>query len=165
MIPLATTADVSTRLGREVTTAESARVDPGLLEEATVKVLAHLGVSEDFYDERTVPATVTIVTSRMIARVLEQAAAGALASADQVTQSAGIFSQTATFTSGSNSGGPWLTKADRADLDRVRGADKAFAVDTAPSATTIHDLACSYYFGGACSCGADIAGQPIFGTE
>jgi hypothetical protein len=163
--PLATAADVETRLGRSLTEGETARVDPGLLEEASIKVLSHLKVSEDYYDEITIPATVVIVTSRMVARVIEQAANIIVTGADQITQSAGIFAQTATFTPGSTSGSPWLTKQDRADLDNVLGANKSFAIDTAPGACTAHDMACSIYFGGACSCGADIAGCAIYGVE
>ena len=165
MVPLATDADVVARLGRELTASESNRT-PGLLDEAAVKVLAHLRVSEDYYDTLTVPVTVTVVTSRMVARVLEQSAAGAITGADRVTQSAGIFSQTAQFGSGANSGGPWLTKQDRADLDNVLGDNKSFAINTAPAASSTHAVGCALYFGAAyCSCGADIAGVPIYGGE
>jgi len=39
---------------------------------------------------------------------------------------------------------------------------KAYSVDTVPS-VTCHSPICSVYFGGgSCSCGADIAGQPIY---
>lgn len=43
------------------------------------------------------------------------------------------------------------------------GADsaKAFSVDTV-GCGTIHSPICSIYFGGSCSCGAVIAGQPIY---
>lgn len=42
---------------------------------------------------------------------------------------------------------------------------EAFSLDTAPSRwSVLHDDACSLMFGATyCSCGADIAGEPIFG--
>lgn len=48
------------------------------------------------------------------------------------------------------------------DLCRDAGASDAFAIDTAPSCTN-HLPWCSLMFGGTyCSCGADIAGVPIY---
>jgi hypothetical protein len=42
--------------------------------------------------------------------------------------------------------------------------DKAYSYDTLPT-STYHDKACSLNFGaGYCSCGADIAGRPIYGV-
>jgi hypothetical protein len=41
---------------------------------------------------------------------------------------------------------------------------KAFSVDTAPSLGS-HSPICSVYFGAACSCGYDIAGEPIYEVE
>ena len=42
------------------------------------------------------------------------------------------------------------------------GNDPAYAIDTVP-AGVIHSPICSIYFGGsACSCGADLAGQPLY---
>lgn len=39
----------------------------------------------------------------------------------------------------------------------------AFAVDTAPGCGSIHSLVCALNFGALyCSCGADIAGQPLY---
>lgn len=44
------------------------------------------------------------------------------------------------------------------------GAGKAFSVDTAPGTTSIHAPTCSLAFGALyCSCGADIAGVPLWG--
>ena len=41
----------------------------------------------------------------------------------------------------------------------------AFAIDMVPGVGSIHDLACSLRFGAHfCSCGADIAGKPIYGV-
>lgn len=45
------------------------------------------------------------------------------------------------------------------------GKSGAFTLDLAPGASTIHSLTCSLHFGAAyCSCGAVIAGYPIYGT-
>lgn len=42
---------------------------------------------------------------------------------------------------------------------------ESFSLDTAPgSPLAVHDIACSLRFGASyCSCGADIAGEPIYG--
>jgi len=129
MIPLATSADVVTRLGRALTTAEATKAT-GLLDEASVKVLAHLGKPETYYDALTIPATVVIVTSRMVARVLEQGVAGVVPGTQQSGTTTGPFGSQTTFVAGSSNGSPWLTRSDRADLDNVLGANKVFAVDT-----------------------------------
>lgn len=138
MTPLATSADVETRLGRTVTTAEQLRV-PGLLEEASVKVLAHLGKGEAYYDALAIPATVTIVTSRIVARVIEQTTAGLIPGSVQTGVTTGPFSNQTTFAPGSSNGSPWLTRSDRADLDNAIGANKVLAVDTL--ATSYYDVA------------------------
>lgn len=45
------------------------------------------------------------------------------------------------------------------------GKTGAFSIDLAPVATTVHAETCAIYFGANyCSCGAVIAGYPIFGT-
>lgn len=50
------------------------------------------------------------------------------------------------------------------DICSDGGEVKAFSVDTAPSITAAHADWCSLNFGATyCSCGADIAGVPIFG--
>lgn len=46
------------------------------------------------------------------------------------------------------------------------GAGKAFSIDTAPGTTSVHSESCSLVFGAAyCSCGADIAGFPLFDPD
>lgn len=51
-------------------------------------------------------------------------------------------------------------------LGLVEQDDGAFAIDMVPGVGSIHDLACSLRFGAAyCSCGADIAGKPIYGVS
>lgn len=50
-------------------------------------------------------------------------------------------------------------------LGLVETDQGAFAFDMVPGVGSIHDLACSLRFGATyCSCGADIAGKPIFGV-
>lgn len=52
---------------------------------------------------------------------------------------------------------------DLQDLCKTSVASGAFSVDTAPSPIDIHAAICSLRFGALyCSCGADIAGAPIF---
>lgn len=50
------------------------------------------------------------------------------------------------------------------DICKNGSESKAFAVDTVPC-VGYHSPVCSVYFGGVCSCGASIAGQPIFGEQ
>ncbi|MGI5222487.1 hypothetical protein [Nocardia sp. CA-290969] len=46
------------------------------------------------------------------------------------------------------------------------GDGKAFAVDTAPGCGTVHAATCSLVFGALyCSCGADLAGTPLWGVS
>ncbi|QZT61247.1 hypothetical protein [Mycolicibacterium austroafricanum] len=47
------------------------------------------------------------------------------------------------------------------DICKNGSEAKAFSVDTV-SSVAYHSAICSIYFGGDCSCGAVIAGQPIF---
>lgn len=48
------------------------------------------------------------------------------------------------------------------DICKKGSEGKAFSIDTVPSGG-YHSPACSVYFGGSCSCGADLAGQPLYG--
>jgi hypothetical protein len=76
-------------------------------------------------------------------------------------QAAGPFSQTITPQVRRNSFWP----SELRDLQRICkvNAGKAYSVDTAPTLVGIHAPWCSLYFGGTtCSCGADIAGAPIY---
>lgn len=135
---LATVADVEARLGRPLTTSEEALTDPGLLEEASALVLAYLGCDPTDPDTGEVPEPVSIVTSRMVARVLRQEAATApgLVGATSATDTAGPFSQTRQYPAGITSGAPWTTAADKAILGpyQCAGADgKAYEIDTVPA--------------------------------
>jgi len=162
-VALATQADVVARLGRPLSEAEQARTDPGLLDEASALVTGYLGGDPTGTDG--VPATVAIVVSRMVARVLSQDS-GDFATAE--TNTAGPFSQTRQFTPGSTSGAPWLSAADKTMLKPFRVAGDAFSIDTAPRGS-VHSEICSAnnyvnlpYWHAYCTCGADIAGEPIY---
>lgn len=55
-------------------------------------------------------------------------------------------------------------KDDLRDLCKDADASKSYAVDTVPS-VVVHAVWCDLMLGGTtCSCGADIAGYPIYGT-
>lgn len=165
MTPLCSESDVETRLSRSLTNEESERVQPGLIQEASVKVLAHMRKPETYYDGKEVPLTVRIVTSRSIARLLEQLAKGIAPGTQQTSAVAGPFSGQTTYLSGTTNGSPWLTLSDKADLDNINGDNRIFAVDRVAAASPAHSVACSLNFGATyCSCGADIAGTQIYGA-
>lgn len=110
---VATPTDVEKRLGRDLDADELAVVE-GLLEEAEVLVEGYLGRIPD-----PVPRRVSVVASRMVARVLEQPDAEAFY-AESVQHSAGPFSETKRYSTGASGGSPWLTAADKQALRRVR---------------------------------------------
>jgi len=160
---LADSAAVAARLRRALTTDETAHVG-GLLDEATVKALSHMGISETYFDDKPIPTTVSIVVSRMVARVFEQAAKapGLVPGMQQAGTTTGPFSQQTTFVNGSANGGPWLTRSDRDDLDNAIGKNKVVAVDRVAT-TSVHAEYCAINFGALyCSCGVDIAGSVIY---
>lgn len=165
MTKLAEIADVEKRLksvDRHLAT-DDATYTEGLIELAAAKVIAHLGKPEDFFEDHPVPKAVTLVTSESVARVLRQGKANITPGTSQQGQTTGPFSQQTTFVAGAGSGSPWLTQADKATLDNVYGANKAFGIDRVATASA-HDIACSLNQGANyCSCGADIAGKPIYG--
>ncbi|MFV8169832.1 hypothetical protein [Mycolicibacterium peregrinum] len=109
---LATSQDVADRLGRPLSTDETARVT-GLLDEASVMVEGWLRCVPD-----PIPDAVKIVVSRMVARVL---AVGGADNApepgvSQLQATMGIFGVNRSFSSDATSGGVWLTKQDKATL-------------------------------------------------
>ena len=110
---VATPTDVEKRLGRDLEDDELAVVE-GLLEEAEVLVEGYLGRIPE-----PVPRRVSVVASRMVARVLEQPNAEAFY-AESVQHSAGPFSETKRYSTGASGGSPWLTAADKQALRRVR---------------------------------------------
>lgn len=110
---VATPTDVEKRLGRDLEHDELSVVE-GLLEEAEVLVEGYLGRIPE-----PVPRRVSVVASRMVARVLEQPDAEAFY-AESVQHSAGPFSETKRYSTGASGGSPWLTAADKQALRRVR---------------------------------------------
>lgn len=111
MAALASSADVVARLGRNLTTDETARVG-GLLEEASVMVEGWIRCVPD-----PVPDAVKIVVSRMVARVFATGEGGGVEpGVSQIQATMGIFGVTRGFSSDATSGGVWLTKQDKATL-------------------------------------------------
>ncbi len=154
MSALATRADVVDALGRPLDSDELAKVD-GLIDEAGDLVAGHLYPLPPREADGTVPAVVVRVVSRMAARVLEQASStGGVFGATSTTDQIGDYSRTRSFTPGTTSGGPWLSRTDRVSLRQIRETG-AFAVDTAPGSTprAEHTPACALRFGlQVCSC-------------
>lgn len=118
---LATTDDVVARLGRALTAAEEAQA-AGLLEEASALVIGHLGCdpTDTSVEPPEVPPAVAIVTSRMVARVLQQSTTAPVPGSEATTTTTGPFSQTVRFATGSVTGAPWLTKMDKLALRPYR---------------------------------------------
>lgn len=115
--PIATPTDVAKRLGRDLDDDELDVVD-GLLEEAEVLIEGYLGKIP-----QPVPRRVTVVASRMVARVLEQPDAEAFY-AESVQHVAGPFSETKRFSTGASGGAPWLTAADKQALRQSRSGGR-----------------------------------------
>ena len=115
--PAATPSDVAKRLGRDLDEDEMVVVE-GLLEEAEVLIEGFLGEIP-----QPVPRRVTVVASRMVARVLEQPDAEAFY-AESVQHAAGPFSETKRFSTGASGGAPWLTAADKQALRRARSGGR-----------------------------------------
>lgn len=175
MVAFCAEQDVKDRLSRDLTSTEKTYL-PGKIKEAQLLVVSYLGCGPDPYKAvEDVPDAVTVVTSRMVARVLQEAdTPQEFFGATQVGENAGPFSQQVTFQAGSRIGSPWLAKADRETLDPYRCSGKAFSIDTAPTGGTAHAEGCSAinyqglpgsYWPAYCTCGADLAGFPIFGVR
>lgn len=112
MALLASVSDVADRVGAELVQGRDTEV-LALIEEASALVEGYVG-----RELAPVPRPVTIVVSRMVARVLQAPAASF--SVDTISQNAGPFSQSQTFTTGSSGGAPWLTNQDKVVLNRFR---------------------------------------------
>ena len=89
----------------------------GLLNEASVLVVGYLGFDPTDTDP-LIPDSVRIVTSRMVARVLEQSAP---VEASSASSTAGPFGSTVQFTPGTTSRQPWLTRQDKITLRVLPG--------------------------------------------
>lgn len=134
MTVFCTQEDVEQRLRRDLTEDEEDYLD-GMIEEAQLLVVAYLGCAPDAYlTADNVPDAVRVITSRMVARVIQEAdTAPEYFGATQIGETVGPFSQQVTFQQGSRLGSPWLAKADRETLEPFRCSGKAFSIDTAPS--------------------------------
>ncbi|MFT4125084.1 MAG: hypothetical protein QM662_02485 [Gordonia sp. (in: high G+C Gram-positive bacteria)] len=109
---MTTTSDVSTRLGRTLTTDEEVRAQ-GLLAEAAALVAGYLGSAYD-----SALDVVAVVESRVAARALTAPGAAGVASQQEA---AGQVSHQQAFTAeASSSGGIWLSAADKMMLANLR---------------------------------------------
>lgn len=122
MATLASLDDVEARLGRPLTADEAERA-PGLLVEASASARAWMRCDPD-----PVPDDVALVVSRMVSRMFLSPDTGGATNLDQFSMAAGPFSRSGTFTEGSTSGSPWLTKDDKRILRRFscRGMARSF---------------------------------------
>ena len=117
----------------------------------------------DSGDEPDLEATVVDVVAAMVTRVFRNPAGHRSVSGQETT---GQFSGSNTITfGGDNPGALGLLDEERDALrppDAPRGG-QAFSIGVAPAGATDHLPWCSLWFTGKwCSCGADIAGFPIF---
>lgn len=112
--PVATPSDVAKRLGRDLDEEEQFAVE-GLIEEAEVLIEGYLGRIP-----QPVPRRVTVVASRMVARVLAQPDSDAFYT-ESVQHSAGPFAETRRYSTGASGGAPWLTAADKRALKMAGG--------------------------------------------
>ena len=118
----------------------------------------------DSGDEPDLEATVIDVVVAMATRVFRNPAGHRSVSGQETT---GQFSGSNTITfGGNNPGALGLLDEERDALrppDAPRGG-QAFSIGVAPAGATDHLPWCSLWFTGKwCSCGADIAGFPIYG--
>lgn len=174
---LATSDDVAKALHRPLSDDETGWV-PNALEEASVLVIGYLGCDPTVRDTtvdpptETVPDAARIVTARMVARLIEQQTSGAVpVGVQSYSTTTGPFGNSVTAVAGSNSGGPWVSAADKIMLKPLRCDSNAYAVDTAPGAALIHSPECSAnfyvnapYWWAYCTCGAYLAGTPTPGV-
>ena len=117
----------------------------------------------DSGDEPDLEATVVDVVAAMVTRVFRNPSGHRSVSGQETT---GQFSGSNTITfGGDNPGALGLLDEERDALrppDAPRGG-QAFSIGVAPAGATDHLPWCSLWFTGKwCSCGADIAGFPIY---
>lgn len=111
----------------------------------------------------TVPSALTASVStrrRIVCAVVKRAmASGDMTGNESVQFGTGPFQMTAKPTN--PHGDFYLTKQERRALGE--GRQSAFGVQVAGFSDTVHRPWCNLNFGAAyCSCGADIAGEPIY---
>lgn len=123
--------DVVQALRRALTTAEGTYVD-SVIAEAEDLIVGYLGADPtDATATPTVPAAVTRVSARMVARVFQQDDGRAIG-ATQAQQSAGPFANGTSYVAGSTSGSPWLAATDKITLRpwRVGGGMRSMSFST-----------------------------------
>ncbi|MGP5219496.1 hypothetical protein [Arthrobacter rhombi] len=98
---------------------------------------------------------------RIVCSVVKRSmSAGELAGLESAQQGAGPYQ--GTYKPANPHGDFYLTKAERQSLGD-NGAQKAFGGTITGTAPSVHLRWCNLAFGAPnCSCGADIAGEPIF---
>lgn len=152
----ATAQDLADRW-RPLTPDEETRAGVKLRDAATRMRAACPDLDERLASGVLDPDVPLIVSCEMVRRAMlapvDQAAAG------QVQQTAGPFSQSVTYTN--PTGDLYLTKAERQMLGC--GGQSAFTVPMGSVSGAVHRPWCNLAFGADyCSCGADIAGVPIY---
>jgi len=105
---LANPWDVEKRLGRPLDPDLSPKVE-GLIDEASVLVIGYLGDNPP----EPIPAAITIVVSRMVARVIEREAAAPSPAAESVITQMGPFSRNVSLAGSGSVGGVWLSGTDK----------------------------------------------------
>jgi hypothetical protein len=108
-------------------------------------VIAYLGGLPD-PDDEWAERTAAVVTSRMVARVIQQAeSASNLVGVDSVNEQYGPFAHQVTFPKGTTSGGPWLTAVDKTALDpyRVTGGFSSIPISSGRTGRYRSDDWCS----------------------
>lgn len=133
MTTYAAEADVAEALRRALTATESTYVGTAIAE-AQDLIEGYLGRADGSttaYDVGEVPAAVTRVCARMVARVYQQDDGRAIGTS-QVQKTAGPFSSGTSYASGSTTGSPWLAAADRQALKpyRVGGGMRSVSMTT-----------------------------------
>lgn len=154
--PYATAQDLADRW-RPLTPAEVERATVLLGDAATRIRVAVPDVDARLASGVLDPDVPLLVSVEMVRRAMlapvDQAPAG------QVQQTAGPFSQSVSYTN--PTGDLYLTKAEKQMLGGA--GQQAFTVPLGSAWGPVHRAWCSLAFGAAyCSCGADIAGVPIY---
>lgn len=111
--------DVVKALRRELTSGEQEYVTD-VIAEAQDLIVGYLGCDPtDEDNDPAVPAAVTRVTARMVARVFKQDD-GRPVGSTQRQQGAGPYTSNLTYVPGSTSGSPWLASSDKVILRPYR---------------------------------------------
>ena len=120
---------------------------------ATAVMIAPCIIADDFSHEAAAKA---ILRGAILRR--NEAGSGAL-----TQRQAGPFGETIDTRQGWRG---WFTSAEADQLRKLcsSGSAGAFSIDTV-GCGSIHAETCSVRWGASCSCGADIAGIPIFGGD